>query len=146
MPAKVFETGARSFRVEVQDGIATVLFDIPGEPVNTLAPEVGEEFDGVLTALGKDESVKAVVFASGKKDSFVVGANIEILQSVTSTAEAEALARRLQVGFDRLERYPKPVVAAIHGACLGGGLEWALACHYRVASSDKRTQLGQPEV
>ncbi len=146
MPARVVETGAKSFRVEVQDGIATVLFDIPGEPVNTLSPAVGDEFDGVLTALGKDETVKAVVFASAKKDSFVAGAKIEMLQAVKTAAEAEALSRSGQAGLNRLERYPKPVVAAIHGACLGGGLEWALACHYRIASDDPRTQLGQPEV
>jgi 3-hydroxyacyl-CoA dehydrogenase/enoyl-CoA hydratase/3-hydroxybutyryl-CoA epimerase len=65
---------------------------------------------------------------------------------VGSAAEAERLSRDAQAGFDRLERFPKPVVAAIHGACLGGGLEWAMACHYRVAANDKRTQLGLPEV
>ncbi|HZY02805.1 MAG TPA: 3-hydroxyacyl-CoA dehydrogenase NAD-binding domain-containing protein, partial [Anaeromyxobacteraceae bacterium] len=146
MPATARENQARNFRVEVADGIATVLIDEPGEPVNTLSPEVGEEFDRILTGLGKDPSVKALVFGSGKKDGFIAGAKIEMLQAVKSAAEAEALARAGQAGFDRLERFPKPVVAAIHGACLGGGLEWAMACHYRICSDDPRTQLGQPEV
>jgi 3-hydroxyacyl-CoA dehydrogenase/enoyl-CoA hydratase/3-hydroxybutyryl-CoA epimerase len=146
MPAAVRETEARNFRVEVADGIATVLIDEPGEPVNTLSPEVGEEFDRLLTGLGKDPTVEAVVFGSGKKDGFIAGAKIEMLQGVKSAADAEKLAREGQAGFDRLERFPKPVVAAIHGACLGGGLEWAMACHYRICSDDPRTQLGQPEV
>jgi 3-hydroxyacyl-CoA dehydrogenase/enoyl-CoA hydratase/3-hydroxybutyryl-CoA epimerase len=146
MPAAASETQARNFRLEVADGVATVLIDEPGEPVNTLSPEVGEEFDRLLTGLGKDPAVKAVVFASGKKDGFIAGAKIEMLQGVKGAADAEKLAREGQAGFDRLERFPKPVVAAVHGACLGGGLEWAMACHYRICSDDPRTQLGQPEV
>ncbi len=146
MPASATGAEPRNLRVEVADGIATVLVDVPGEPVNTLSPELGEELDRVLTGLGKDPSVKAVVFASGKKDGFVAGARIEMLQATKGAAEAEKLARDGQAGLDRLERFPKPVVAAIHGACLGGGLELAMACHYRICSDDPRTQLGQPEV
>ncbi|HEU4383372.1 MAG TPA: fatty acid oxidation complex subunit alpha FadJ [Anaeromyxobacteraceae bacterium] len=146
MPAPATEAEPRNFRVEVGEGIATVLVDVPGEPVNTLFAELGEEFERILTGLGKDPSVKAVVLGSGKKDGFVAGARIEMLQGVRSAADAERLARDGQAGFDRLERFPKPVVAAIHGACLGGGLEWAMACHYRICTDDPRTQLGQPEV
>jgi 3-hydroxyacyl-CoA dehydrogenase/enoyl-CoA hydratase/3-hydroxybutyryl-CoA epimerase len=69
-----------------------------------------------------------------------------MLQRVRTAAEAEALSRDAQQGFDRVERFRKPIVAAIHGACLGGGLEWALACHWRLASDDRKTQLGLPEV
>lgn len=137
---------AKNFQVEVADGVATVLLDEPGEPVNTLSPEVGEEFDRILGGLAADAAVKAVVFASGKKDGFVAGAKIEMMQGLKSAADGEKLARAGQAGFDELERFPKPVVAAIHGACLGGGMEWALACHYRICSDDPRTQLGQPEV
>ncbi|HTP52081.1 MAG TPA: fatty acid oxidation complex subunit alpha FadJ [Anaeromyxobacteraceae bacterium] len=136
----------KNFRVEVKDGVATVLLDVPGEPVNTLSPEVGEEFGDVLDVLGKDAAVQALIFTSGKKDGFVAGAKIEVLRDAGSAAAAEKLSRDGQAGFNRLERYPKPVVAAIHGACLGGGLEWALACHYRVATNDPKTQLGLPEV
>ncbi len=135
-----------NFRVEVDDGVATVLLDVPGQSVNTLSPEVGDELGALVEELEKDPRVKALVFASGKKDGFVAGARIEVLQAARSSAEAEALVRRAQEGFDRLERMKKPIVAAIQGACLGGGLEWALACHWRVAADDPRTQLGQPEV
>ena len=143
MPA---EKIAGSFRVEVEDGVATCLLDIPGEPVNTLSPELGDELQDVLRALEKDAAVKAVVVGSGKRDGFIAGARIQMLQGIRSAAEAEAMARAGQRGFDALERFPKPVVAAIHGACLGGGLELALACQWRLASDDRRTQLGQPEV
>lgn len=134
------------FSVELEDGVATLLLDLPGESVNTLSPEVGAEFEALLTRYERDPAVKALVLASGKRDGFIAGARIEMIQAVTSAAEAEDLARQGQAGFDRLEQYGKPVVAAIHGACLGGGLEWALACRYRVASNDPKTQLGLPEV
>jgi len=135
-----------NFRVEEEEGVAVVLVDVAGESVNTLSPEVGAELRALVARLERDPRVKALVFLSGKKEGFVAGAKIEMLQSVRSAAEAEALARAGQKGFDELERLGKPVVAAIHGACLGGGLEWALACHWRIATDDPKTQLGQPEV
>ncbi len=135
-----------NLRVEVEDGVATILLDVPGGSVNTLSPELGEELQAAVGSLEKDPGVKALVLASGKKDGFVAGAKIELLQGAGSAAEVEALARTGQKGFDRLEQLKKPVVAAIHGACLGGGLELALACHWRIATDDRKTQLGQPEV
>jgi 3-hydroxyacyl-CoA dehydrogenase/enoyl-CoA hydratase/3-hydroxybutyryl-CoA epimerase len=140
------DTTWKNFRIETHDGVATVLVDVPGEPVNTLSEETGAEFAAILDALDRDLTVKGIVLASGKRDGFVAGAKIEMLRDVASAAAAEKLSRDGQAGFDRLERFPKPVVAAIHGACLGGGLEWAMASHYRVASNDKKTQLGLPEV
>jgi len=134
------------FTVELSGSVATLLLDLPGESVNTLSPDVGAEFDELLTRLEKDASVRAIVLASGKREGFIAGAKIEMIQGVKSAEEAEDLSRQGQAGFDRLEAYPKPVVAAIHGACLGGGLEWALACTYRIAASDPKTQLGLPEV
>jgi 3-hydroxyacyl-CoA dehydrogenase/enoyl-CoA hydratase/3-hydroxybutyryl-CoA epimerase len=136
----------KNFRGETKDGVATLFLDVPGEPVNTLSPDVGGEFATILDLLERDPAVKAIVFTSGKKDGFVAGAKIEMLRDAETAEDAEQLSRDGQAGFDRLERYPKPVVAAIHGACLGGGLEWALACHYRIATTDPRTQLGLPEV
>ncbi len=144
--AKAAMPAGGRFRVEISGGVATVLLDEPGERVNTLTPEVGEEFDRILSELEKDDAVKGVVLASGKKEGFVAGAKIDLFRTFDTAAAAEALARKLQAGFDRLERFRKPVVAAIHGACLGGGLEWVMACHYRIAADDPKTQLGQPEV
>jgi 3-hydroxyacyl-CoA dehydrogenase/enoyl-CoA hydratase/3-hydroxybutyryl-CoA epimerase len=139
-------TGPRSFKVELSDGVATLLLDEPGESVNVVEPGAMAEFEALLARYAKDPAVKAIVLASGKRDGFVAGARIELVQGLATPADGEQLARAAQAGFDRLERYGKPVVAAIHGACLGGGLEWALACHYRIATTDPKTQLGLVEV
>jgi 3-hydroxyacyl-CoA dehydrogenase / enoyl-CoA hydratase / 3-hydroxybutyryl-CoA epimerase len=87
-----------------------------------------------------------VVFTSGKKDSFIAGAKLDFVQTFKSAADATAVSKSGQAGFDRLDAFEKPVVAAIHGACLGGGLEWALACDYRLVTDGPKTQLGLPEV
>jgi 3-hydroxyacyl-CoA dehydrogenase / enoyl-CoA hydratase / 3-hydroxybutyryl-CoA epimerase len=135
-----------AFRVDLADGVATLLVDDPGEKVNTIHPPLMEELVGILDRLEKDDAVKALVIASGKAEGFVAGAKIELMQTVSDAAGAERLARGGQAVFDRIERYRKPIVVAIHGACLGGGLEWALACHYRVAADHPKTSLGLVEV
>src|SRR5205807_2503472 len=95
-----------------------------------------------------DPDVKAVVIASGKPEGFIAGADVQMLRAVKTAAEATALSRGGQASMNRLEEIGKrkPVVAAIHGPALGGGLELALACTYRICTDDKKTQLGQPEV
>jgi 3-hydroxyacyl-CoA dehydrogenase/enoyl-CoA hydratase/3-hydroxybutyryl-CoA epimerase len=140
------EEAVSAFQVAHEEGIAVVTFDIPGEPVNTLSPEVGTEFGALMQKLAADAQVKGVVLISGKPDSFIAGAKIEMIQTVKSAAEGEALSRNGQRGFDELEKLSLPVVSAIHGACLGGGLEWALATRYRIATDSPKTQLGLPEV
>src|SRR5712671_4100580 len=138
-----------ALRVETaSDGIATVLYDVPGEQMNTLRDSFEREFDEAFGKLAEDASVKAIVLASGKPDSFVVGADVEMLARLKMAAEATALARGGQQAMQRLEDLGKrkPVVAAIHGPALGGGLELALAAGYRIATDDRKTQLGQPEV
>jgi 3-hydroxyacyl-CoA dehydrogenase/enoyl-CoA hydratase/3-hydroxybutyryl-CoA epimerase len=134
------------FRVERQGGVATLLVDDPAERVNTLHPELLLEFVRLLDELEGDDGVKALVLASGKPDGFVAGAKIELMQHVTDAATAEKLALDGHQVFARVERFPKPIVVAIHGPALGGGCEWALACHYRVAAADPKTQIGLPEI
>jgi 3-hydroxyacyl-CoA dehydrogenase / enoyl-CoA hydratase / 3-hydroxybutyryl-CoA epimerase len=138
-----------ALRVETApDGIATVLYDVPGEPVNTLRESFQQDFDQVFARLSEDPAVTGIVLASAKPDSFVVGADVEMLARVKNAIEATALARGGQQAMQRLEELGKrkPVVAAIHGPALGGGLELALAATYRIATDDRKTQLGQPEV
>ncbi len=136
----------KDFSLQTQDGVAIITIDAEGEAVNTLSPEVGEQFEQLLTRVAQESAAKAVVFISGKKDAFIAGAKIEFLQSLRSEAEATQASRRGQAGFDRLDAFEKPVVAAIHGAALGGGLEWVLACDYRLVSDSPKTMLGFPEV
>ncbi|HKU61549.1 MAG TPA: fatty acid oxidation complex subunit alpha FadJ [Gemmatimonadales bacterium] len=135
-----------AFAIEVRDGIAVVTFDLPGEPVNKLNAAVKVEFEALLIRIRDDAEIRGVVLISGKPDSFIAGADIEEFTALTTQAEAERLSFEGQEMVSRVETLPKPVVAAIHGACLGGGLELALACSYRVATDHPKTQLGLPEV
>jgi 3-hydroxyacyl-CoA dehydrogenase/enoyl-CoA hydratase/3-hydroxybutyryl-CoA epimerase len=135
-----------AFDTELVDAIAVVTFDLPGEPVNKLSNAVRVEFEALLIRLRDDAEVKGVVLISGKPDTFIAGADIEEFTALTTQTEAERLSFEGQEMVSRVETLPKPVVAAIHGACLGGGLELALACHYRIASDHHKTQLGLPEV
>ncbi len=128
------------------DGVAVITYDVPGAPVNTLKASFSEEFAEVLERLESDTSIKAAVIVSGKPDTFVAGADIDMLREVKTASDAERLSRLAQEGFRRLEGLKKPVVAAIHGAALGGGFELALACHGRVLSDDNKTTLAFPEV
>ncbi len=138
-----------TFRLETQgDGVGVVLMDVPGEPVNTLRADFQGELDELLRRAANDPAITSIVFASGKPDGFIAGADVQMLHRIKTREEAEALSRGGQQAMARLEELGKrkPIVAAIHGPALGGGLEVALACTYRVASDDRKTQLGQPEV
>ncbi len=135
-----------AFTTDLRDAIAVVTFDLAGEPVNKLNAAVKVELEALLIRLRDDAEIRAVVLVSGKPDTFIAGADIEEFTALTTQAEAERLSFEGQEMVSRVETLPKPVVAAMHGACLGGGLELALACHYRIASDHRKTQLGLPEV
>jgi len=140
---------ASTFRLETPGaGVGVLWMDVPGEPVNTLRGDFRAELEALLRRAADDPAITSLVLASGKPDGFIAGADVQMLSRVKTREEAEALSRGGQEAMDRLEELGKrkPVVAAIHGAALGGGLEVALACTYRIATDDRRTQLGQPEV
>ena len=132
--------------VEVSDGVAVVTFDLPNESVNKLSRAVKDEFVALVSPLERDTTVHAAVLISGKPDVWIAGADIEEFQELKTAADAERLSRDGQMLLDSLERMRVPIVAAIHGACLGGGLETALACRYRIATDHPKTILGLPEV
>ncbi|MBI4614758.1 MAG: enoyl-CoA hydratase/isomerase family protein, partial [Planctomycetes bacterium] len=127
------------------DGVAVVWMDQEGEKVNTLSEEMLSEFEGLMERLRSDSAIRALVLAS-RKDDFIAGANVEKILDIDEPGKAAELSRRGHALLDRMETGTKPVVAAIHGACLGGGLEVALACRGRIASDHPRTVLGLPEV
>ena len=136
----------QTLRSEIVEDVLVVTMNRPGTPLNTLSPSLIGEFEGMLLRVNEDTLIKAVVLISGKPDSFIAGADIEQFLEITSAAEAERTSRMGQDLLDRLEKLRAPVVAAIHGACLGGGLEVALACRYRICTDHPKTTLGQPEV
>lgn len=129
-----------------QQGIAVVRMDQPGEKMNTLTPELLTEFSAMLDRLEKDSETLALVLISGKPDNFIAGANLEMLAKISEPGGIEALSRSGQAMLNRLADFRIPSVAAINGAALGGGLEVAMACRYRVCSDAPKTILGQPEV
>lgn len=126
--------------------VAIVTVSVPGEKMNTLRTSFAPEIRAILARIRDMNNLKGVVIISGKPDNFIVGADINMIANAQSIQEAEALARQGQQLMNEIAGLPIPVVAAIHGPCLGGGLELALACHRRLCSSDNRTRLGLPEV
>ena len=135
-----------NLRLDLEDGVAVVTIDVPGKPVNTLDAGVIAEFGRVFEFLEGEPSVRGAVLISGKPDNFIAGADIEQFLALKTAKDAEALSRSGQELLARLERLRVPVVAAINGACLGGGLEASLACAYRIASDSPKTVLAVPEV
>lgn len=134
-----------------EDGVALVLIDRDGEAMNTMSPDLMMDLNAVIERIEDSPDVVAVVLGSAKPDNFLAGADIRWLESLTDAETAAEMLTQGQEVINRLENLHKergkPVVAAIHGPCLGGGMEIALACSARVASDDeKKTQLGQPEV
>jgi 3-hydroxyacyl-CoA dehydrogenase/enoyl-CoA hydratase/3-hydroxybutyryl-CoA epimerase len=129
-----------------EGGVAVATFDLPGGSVNKLTRGVVDEFRALMDRVDSDPSIRAVVIISGKPDLFIAGADIDGFLELRTAAEAEALSREGQEMMNRIERLRAPVVYAIHGACLGGGLEGALAAAYRIATDHPRTVLALPEV
>jgi 3-hydroxyacyl-CoA dehydrogenase / enoyl-CoA hydratase / 3-hydroxybutyryl-CoA epimerase len=126
-------------------GLAWVVLDDPAKRVNTLSSRLLAWFEEALAEL-EAAPPAGVVVVSGKAEGFAAGADVEELARLSDPDEVVALLLRGHALLGRLEALPCPTVAAIHGACLGGGLELALACRYRVASEHPKTRLGLPEV
>lgn len=129
-----------------KDNIVVIILNQPDEKVNKLTEELIEEFKNLFDNLEKDTSVKGIVLKSGKDKNFIAGADVEMLKRKKAPREVEMLSWTGNHLLSRLERFEIPVVAAIHGTCMGGGLEVAMACHYRVASDHPDTVFAQPEV
>jgi 3-hydroxyacyl-CoA dehydrogenase/enoyl-CoA hydratase/3-hydroxybutyryl-CoA epimerase len=129
------------------DNVAWLGIDVPNEKMNTLQAAFADEMKEVFAQLEEQKSdLKGLIVHSLKPDNFIAGADVRMLDACTSASEAQNLAAEGQRMFQQLSDLPFPVVAAIHGPCLGGGLELALACDYRVCSDSDATRLGLPEV
>jgi len=128
------------------DGIAVIRIDSPGQSQNSLNWAAIDAFAGYLDQLAAERELPGIIVASAKPGSFTAGADIGMIHACSEADELTALARTGQQLFDRIAEFDVPVVAAINGICLGGGLELALACHGRLASDNRSVQLGLPEV
>ena len=127
------------------DGLARLVFDRAGASANTLGAPVLAEFNEVLDLLDRDPP-RGLVIASGKANGFIAGADVDEFTQITDEAGALALVKRGWDTFERLAAVKYPTVALIRGFCLGGGVELALACRYRVVVDEPGTRLGLPEV
>jgi 3-hydroxyacyl-CoA dehydrogenase/enoyl-CoA hydratase/3-hydroxybutyryl-CoA epimerase len=127
------------------DGLARLTFDKAGATTNTLSAAVLAELGEVLDTLDRDPP-SGLVIASGKANGFIAGADIDEFGELDNEAGAIALVKRGWDTFERLAAVKYPTLALIRGFCLGGGLELALACRYRVVVDEPGTRLGLPEV
>lgn len=138
----------QAFKLSVDnEGIASLVFNLPGEKVNKFNAPVMEELEKILDTVAQDKKIKIMTISSGKEDIFIAGADLHSFEPIFK--DPSLGAKIITAGhrvFNKLQNLPFPTVALIQGACLGGGMEMALACTYRVVSDSPKTQLGLPEV
>ena len=128
------------------DGILKVRIDRRDKSVNALSKTMLEELERLIAEIKRNTAVRGVMFLSGKSGSFIVGADVTEMKTMTGGAEAVELSKLGQRVFELLETLHVPTIALISGACLGGGLEFAMSCRYRIADEHVKTLLGLPEV
>ncbi|XP_061741845.1 hydroxyacyl-CoA dehydrogenase trifunctional multienzyme complex subunit alpha a [Nerophis ophidion] len=131
---------------ELKDDVAVIRLNDPASKVNTLSVQMQSELKEVMGEIWSNGAVKSAVFISSKPGCFIAGADINMITACKSSEEVSRLSQEGQKMFEKIEKSPIPVVAAINGSCLGGGLEFAIACQYRIATKSPKTILGTPEV
>jgi len=137
---------ASLFSWTIEAGVATLVFDDKEEKVNKLTTHALGELDAILDTLAKTRTIKLLFMTSGKKDIFIAGADINEIQDIIDPADGEMKAKAGQRVLDKIAKLPFPTVAVIDGVALGGGMELALACTYRIVTDNPKTLLGLPEV
>jgi enoyl-CoA hydratase/long-chain 3-hydroxyacyl-CoA dehydrogenase len=131
--------------LEVKNGVAILRFNGPGK-MNTLSKGFQAEAEQIFTKHLNPKEIKAIIFLSSKPDNFIAGADINGIKEVKDKRELKGMIMKGHQFFDELKRLKIPTVAGINGVALGGGLEWALYCDYRIATTSSKTSLGLPEV
>jgi 3-hydroxyacyl-CoA dehydrogenase / enoyl-CoA hydratase / 3-hydroxybutyryl-CoA epimerase len=130
-----------------QEGIANLVFDLPGEKVNKLSLPVLLELEQILDLVAQKNDIKALVITSGKEDTFIAGADLHSFAGLFDDPQkAKEVIETGHRVFNKISKLPFPTIAVIHGTCVGGGLEFALACTYRLATDHPKTMIGLPEV
>lgn len=136
-----------AFKFTVDKGIANLVFDLPGEKVNTFSMPVLEQLEGIVDAAAQNKEIKAMTISSAKENVFIAGADLHSFEPMAhDPSHVENMIEKGHRVFDKLSQLPFPTIALINGACLGGGMELALACTYRLVSDHPKTLLGLPEV
>jgi 3-hydroxyacyl-CoA dehydrogenase/enoyl-CoA hydratase/3-hydroxybutyryl-CoA epimerase len=138
---------SQAFTLKVSpEGVAELKFDLPNEKINKFTPEVLSELNQILDIAAQNNSIKLLILTSGKEQVFIAGADLHSFEPVFEQPEkAKEIIEKGHSTFDKLASLPFPTVAVIQGPCLGGGLECALSCTYRLVSDHPKTSLGLPE-
>jgi 3-hydroxyacyl-CoA dehydrogenase/enoyl-CoA hydratase/3-hydroxybutyryl-CoA epimerase len=139
------QTARRAFTIEREGDLAVIWFDIPGEKVNKFSSDVMTEFSGIVDEMEQDSEFRRIVIASRKPSIFIAGADVSEFTKVVSPEQAKAYVRFGQQTFHRFSKLKQVTVAAINGACMGGGCELAISCDYRVMSDSPKASIGLPE-
>ncbi len=126
-------------------GIGVITFDVVGDSMNTWTDEAFRSFEEVLAELESAKGIRGVVVISGKPENFLAGANLKLISQIETADGVDRTMEHFHSSFNRLAALPIPSVAAIHGHCLGGGLEFALVCKGRIAKEGRTTLIGLPE-
>ncbi len=134
-----------AFRIERQGDLAIIWFDLPGEKVNKFSTWVIQEFAAIVDEMERSRDINRIILASGKPSIFIAGADVSEFTKVTTPEQAKEYTRFGQQLFHRFSKLRQIKVAAINGACLGGGCEIAISCDYRVMSDSPRAVIGLPE-
>lgn len=147
---RLLSTEARQFtyfdNLEIKNGVAVVRLNGPGK-MNTISIGMQADSEKIFKELIlPNKEIKAVVFISSKPDNFIAGADIDMIKDVKDKSDLKAITMKGHAFFEELKKTKIPFVAAINGAALGGGLEWAMYCDYRIATTSKKTVVGLPEV
>ena len=136
----------KHIQFNIKNEIATLCFDTQNEKVNTLSSEVLKELQQLLKEINNNHSIKALLITSAKNNNFIAGANIHEIKSMTNIDEIYEVLQSVNTLFMQLQKLPYPTIAVINGSCMGGGLELALCCDYRIATSDTTTKISFPEI
>lgn len=134
-----------AFRIERQGDLAIIWFDLPGEKVNKFSTAVMQEFASIVDEMGRSGDIKRIILASAKPSIFIAGADVSEFTKVTTPEQAKEYTRFGQQVFHRFSKLPQVKVAAINGACMGGGCEIAISCDWRVMSDGPKASIGLPE-
>ena len=137
---------SKIFNLKVDNGgIGVITFDVAGDAMNTWTDAAFKDFDEIIGELAKTPDIKGIIFISGKPDNFLSGANLKMISDIEKAEDVRQMLDLFHGSFAKLNAFHYPAIAAIHGHCLGGGLEFALACTARIVKEGKTTLIGLPE-
>ncbi len=143
---KIIHSESKIFNIFFEKDICIISMNDPKKSLNTFTEEALNDLDKIMEHLSSFSDLKGIIFTSSKENCFLAGADITIFESTHTKEDGQRISTEFQRVLNRFSESKVPTVSAIHGLCLGGGLELSLACHYRLCTTDQNTKLGLPEI